>query len=127
MDPKQEVVKLNTEVEELKELVKKLTLENNELRRKNKDLKGDNVQLTHKLSKLEALLKSNVGFQTARGIYESVRPAQSEEKVYFKQRVNNVKGNDRADFGKEDMNFSKKRCSKMSPANSYGEGFYIKN
>jgi len=38
MDPKQETMRMNGELEDLKELIRKLTLDNNELRKKNREL-----------------------------------------------------------------------------------------
>jgi SMC interacting uncharacterized protein involved in chromosome segregation len=52
MDPKQEAMKLNTELEELKELVRKLNLDNNELRKKNKEMTEQTSQQVYKIDKM---------------------------------------------------------------------------
>lgn len=85
MDPKQEAMKLNTELEELKELVRKLSVDNNELRKKNKEMVEQAAMQAHKIDKMEALLKSNVSFQTARTLYYNDKKAMSEDKVCWKR------------------------------------------
>jgi hypothetical protein len=91
-------MRLNTELEELKELIRKLTIDNNELRKKNNDVSTSLSQETMKANKMESLLKSSVSYQTARMLYnknsDKLRP-MSEEKILFNKAKNQVINNDR--------------------------------
>lgn len=107
--------------------MRKLTLDNNELRKKNGGLSDELAAKSLRTDKLETLLKSAVGYQTARMLYakqQGKERTMSEEKVSFGKRKSAV---DRTDMTKEDTNFTKKRSKMNNGTSNYNDSYFVRN